>query len=43
MTAQRIALWFGPLGFLATLLTAAPAGMPALAWPVAGLVWWMAV
>lgn len=43
MTIKRIALWLGPLGFLATLLTGAPAGMPALAWPVAGLVWWMAV
>ncbi len=43
MTAQRIALWLGPLGFLATLLTGAPAGMPPLAWPTAGLVWWMAV
>lgn len=43
MTIQRIALWLGPLGFLATLLTAAPAGMPPLAWPTAGLVWWMAV
>lgn len=43
MTIKRIALWLGPLGFLATLLTGAPAGMPPLAWPVAGLVWWMAV
>ncbi|MBN8485130.1 MAG: DASS family sodium-coupled anion symporter [Sphingomonadales bacterium] len=43
MTIQRIALWLGPLGFLATLLTAAPAGMPDLAWPTAGLVWWMAL
>lgn len=43
MTGRQIALWLGPLGFLATLLTAAPAGMPALAWPTAGLVWWMAV
>lgn len=43
MTAQRIAFWLGPLGFLITLLTAAPAGMPPLAWPTAGLVWWMAV
>jgi sodium-dependent dicarboxylate transporter 2/3/5 len=43
MTAQRIAFWLGPLGFLITLLTAAPTGMPPLAWPTAGLVWWMAV
>ena len=42
MTAQRIAFWIGPLGFLFTLLTAVPQGMPALAWPTAGLVWWMA-
>lgn len=42
MTVQRFAFWLGPLGFLFTLLTAAPAGMPALAWPTAGLVWWMA-
>lgn len=43
MTPRRIALWLGPLGFLLTVLTAAPVGMPALAWPAAGLVWWMAV
>jgi len=42
MTARRIAFWLGPLGFLLTLLTQAPAGMPLLAWPTAGLVWWMA-
>ncbi len=42
MTAARIAFWLGPLGFLFTLLTAAPAGMPDAAWPTAGLVWWMA-
>ncbi len=42
MTARRIAFWLGPIGFLLTLLTAAPAGMPDLAWPTAGLVWWMA-
>jgi len=42
LTAQRIAFWIGPLGFLFTLLTAVPQGMPALAWPTAGLVWWMA-
>jgi solute carrier family 13 (sodium-dependent dicarboxylate transporter), member 2/3/5 len=42
MTAARIAFWIGPLGFLATVLTTAPAGMPALAWPTFGLVFWMA-
>lgn len=42
MTARRISFWIGPLGFLLTVLTAAPAGMPAAAWPTAGLVWWMA-
>lgn len=42
MTARRIAFWLGPIGFLLTLLTAAPAGMPDMAWPTAGLVWWMA-
>lgn len=42
MTARRIAFWLGPLGFMFTLLTQAPAGMPDLAWPTAGLVWWMA-
>ncbi|NBW74355.1 MAG: SLC13/DASS family transporter [Sphingomonadaceae bacterium] len=42
MTAQRIAFWLGPLGFLFTLLTQAPTGMPDTAWPTAGLVWWMA-
>lgn len=42
MTARRVAFWLGPLGFLLTLLTQAPAGMPESAWPMAGLVWWMA-
>ena len=42
MTAKRICFWLGPLGFLFTLIATAPAGMPALAWPTAGLVWWMA-
>lgn len=40
--ARRIGLVAGPLGFLATLLVAAPAGMPEPAWSAAGLVWWMA-
>lgn len=43
MTAQRIGFWLGMAGFAATLAFPAPAGMPALAWPVAGLVWWMAL
>ncbi|OYU35580.1 DASS family sodium-coupled anion symporter [Novosphingobium sp. PASSN1] len=43
MTARSIALALGPLGLLATLLIAAPAGMPPTAWHTAGLVWWMAV
>lgn len=42
MTAKRIGLWAGLLGFLATLVIPAPAGMPAEAWPVAGLTIWMA-
>ncbi len=42
MTAQRIGLIVGLAGFLLTLGLPAPAGMPPLAWPVAGLVWWMA-
>lgn len=42
MDAKRIAFWIGPLGFLFTLLTAVPQGMPVAAWPTAGLVWWMA-
>ena len=42
MTAKRICFWLGPLGFLFTLLSATPTGMPELAWPAAGLVWWMA-
>jgi sodium-dependent dicarboxylate transporter 2/3/5 len=32
----------GPLLFVATLVLPAPAGMPAAAWPVAGLALWMA-
>ena len=42
MTAKRICFWLGPLGFLFTLIAAAPDAMPPLAWPTAGLVWWMA-
>jgi len=42
MTAQRIGFWIGLAGFLLTMLVPAPAGMPAPAWPTAGLVWWMA-
>lgn len=43
MTANRIGFWLGLAGFAATLLLAPPASMPPLAWPVAGLVWWMAL
>ena len=42
MTARRIGLGFGPAVFLLTLVLSAPAGMPPLAWPTAGLVLWMA-
>jgi sodium-dependent dicarboxylate transporter 2/3/5 len=42
MTVQRIGLVAGLAGFLLTLIVPAPAGMPPLAWPAAGLVWWMA-
>ncbi len=42
MTARRIGFWVGIIGFLATLILPAPAGMPAPAWPAAGLVWIMA-
>jgi solute carrier family 13 (sodium-dependent dicarboxylate transporter), member 2/3/5 len=43
MNSRSIALIVGPLGFLATLLVSAPAGMPLPAWHTAGLVWWIAV
>ncbi len=43
MTAQRIGRVLGPLLFAITVFTTAPAGMPAEAWLVAGLVVWMAV
>ncbi len=43
MTAKRIGFWLGMAGFALTILTAPPAGMPAPAWPAAGLVWWMAL
>ena len=42
MTARRIGFWVGLSAFLLTMLTAAPTGMPALAWPTLGLVIWMA-
>lgn len=42
MSARRIGFWIGLAGFLATLILPAPAGMPAAAWIVAGLVWIMA-
>jgi sodium-dependent dicarboxylate transporter 2/3/5 len=42
MVAKRIGFWLGIAGFLATLILSAPAGMPELAWPTAGLVFWMA-
>lgn len=42
MTARRIGLWIGLIGFAATLILPAPLGMPAPAWPAAGLVWIMA-
>lgn len=41
--ARSIGRVAGPLGFIVTLLAAAPAGMPDAAWSAAGLVWWMAV
>lgn len=42
MTAQRIGLFAGLVGFGLTLVLPAPAGMPDQAWIVAGLVFWMA-
>jgi sodium-dependent dicarboxylate transporter 2/3/5 len=42
MTARRIGFAFGLIAFLVTLVVPPPAGMPALAWPTAGLVVWMA-
>ncbi|RGP42284.1 Tonoplast dicarboxylate transporter [Altererythrobacter insulae] len=42
MTAQAIGRFLGPLAFAITIITAPPAGMPAEAWLVAGLVVWMA-
>ena len=46
MTARQIGFVCGVIGFAITLLLPAPTGMPAEAWPVAGLVilmaaWWM--
>ncbi len=43
MNSRAIALIVGPLGFLLTLVLAAPAGMPLPAWQTSGLVWWMAI
>lgn len=42
MTAKQIGFIAGLAGFLVTLIFPAPGDMPALAWPAAGLVWWMA-
>ncbi len=42
MTARQIGLVMGPLAFVATILLAPPAGLPAGAWAVAGLTAWMA-
>lgn len=42
MTARRIGLVLGPLVFAFAAFTTPPAGMPAQAWLVAGLVVWMA-
>ena len=42
MTARRIGLLLGPLGFAMTVFVAPPAGMAPGAWLVAGLTLWMA-
>ena len=42
MTARRIGLLLGPLGFAMTAFVAPPAGMAPGAWLVAGLTLWMA-
>jgi sodium-dependent dicarboxylate transporter 2/3/5 len=42
LTAKRIGLFVGITAFLLTLVLPAPAGMPPLAWPTAGLTIWMA-
>ncbi len=42
MTVRQVGFWVGLAGFALTLLLPAPAGMPAPAWTVAGLAWWMA-
>ncbi|OCC23646.1 C4-dicarboxylate ABC transporter [Croceicoccus estronivorus] len=42
MTARRIGFWLGLTGFFTTILFPAPGAMPDQAWPVAGLVIWMA-
>jgi len=42
MQARQVGFWFGLAAFTLTLIVAPPAGMPAAAWLVAGLVVWMA-
>jgi len=42
MHARQIGFYAGLAGFALTLVLPAPDGMPPLAWPTAGLVWWMA-
>jgi solute carrier family 13 (sodium-dependent dicarboxylate transporter), member 2/3/5 len=42
-TYQLIGLFLGPLGFLAVLLSPAPAGLSEAGWITAGLAAWMAV
>lgn len=42
MQARRVGFWLGLAAFTLTLVLAPPAGMPASAWLVAGLVVWMA-
>lgn len=43
MDSRRIGFWLGLAGLAVTLILPAPAGMPAPAWPAAGLVWIMAL
>ena len=42
MQARQVGFWLGLAAFTLTLIVAPPAGMPAAAWLVAGLVVWMA-